>query len=92
VQTYVPRPSTLVEAEIVTTQNVDELVVICSGIKVVNGVTKKTPNGTSVSIVIETMVGVRRIKEGDYLVKDPNGQFHGEPAETFEAKFVQTTP
>lgn len=91
-QKYEPKPSNLIEAELVTRQNVDALVLLTEGVKVVNGVTRTTPNGTSVTIMIETPIGVRRVNEGEYLVKDLNGLFYGEPAATFESKFQTTAP
>lgn len=73
-------------AEQLTADNVEELAAWCNGVIVV----EHDPHNhtTSKAINYPTLYGNRRVSEGQYLVKEPDG-FSTIGAETFTKKFIE---
>ena len=75
-----------VEAEQLTADNAEELAQWCNGVIVI----EHDPHNhtTSKAINYPTLYGNRRVSEGQYLVKEPDG-FSTIGAATFTKKFIE---
>lgn len=75
-----------VEAVLLTKENVAEVVAWCDGHQV-EEVDALDPDKKYVGINFDSWQGRARVSEGDYLVKDPLGDFLVRWSEEFEAQF-----
>ncbi len=75
-----------VEAIQVTPERVDDAVLWCGGVKVIEK-DAINPESTFVAINVPTENDIQRAQEGDYVVKDNYGNFHVVKKDKFETHF-----
>lgn len=83
---YAPDAPT-VEAVMLTKENVSDVVEWCGG-QQVEEVNALNHGVKFVGVNVPTFAGMVRASEGDYVVKDKDGEFHRRKPSIFEAKYV----
>lgn len=82
------KPPPKVQAEQVTKENAEEIAAWCGGTVITVGVEPFV----RVGVEVDTLIGLRKILEGSYVVKDGAGNYHQEAASNFEAEYQPVVP